>query len=186
MLGAPPSIEVGVNLWCVGGQLICSVGASFNSECGGGTIGWESPVDCSGNWILSDPSFNGSLPGGSGSGSGSGSDCADYTTAIASVSLAALGVHMKGTGDHLHDVILQYTGEDFTPDCPCQEMIAKMNRWGVVGTRQHRKEIVEQLREEASQRGWWRYLVRIPGARWPLRWMVKEAIRRSGQGSVVS
>ncbi len=82
-------------------------------------------------------------------------------------------------GDHLHKVIRECTGEDFEPDCECDKYIRRMNRYGVAWARKHFAVIVEKLRREATRRRWWRLLARLPGVRFPLRAMVREAIRRS-------
>lgn len=88
---------------------------------------------------------------------------------------------MNGTrvGDHLHDVIREWTGENFTPACGCERWMRKMNRGGVPWTRSHLWMIVKKLRIEAGQRKWWRQLAKLPGVQFPIRAMVLEAIGRA-------
>jgi len=41
-----------------------------------------------------------------------------------------------------------------TETCNCEEMITKMNRWGVEGCKTHRKEIVDHLEKSYSALTW--------------------------------
>lgn len=85
----------------------------------------------------------------------------------------------KGTGDHLHDIIKAWTGQDFRPGCGCEKWLRKMNRGGPTWTANHLEMIVEKLRREATKRRWWKFFARMPGVRFPIRTMVLESIRRS-------
>lgn len=85
----------------------------------------------------------------------------------------------KGPGDHLHESILKWTGETVTKTCACKNRIKKMNQWGPRGCRRHLREIVGWLRGEARKRRWWRYAVTLPGARFFIRRLVLDAIRRA-------
>lgn len=88
---------------------------------------------------------------------------------------------MQGAGDHLHQIIRELTGEDFSPDCECRKWIRRMNRRGPAWVRRPRVTavIVRVLREEAGNRGWLKILTRIPGAGGPIAWMIHEACRRA-------
>lgn len=58
-------------------------------------------------------------------------------------------------------------------------MIIKMNKNGPAWCRENIQEILTVMREEATQRRWWRFLVAIPGTSRPMVWMIEEAIRRA-------
>jgi hypothetical protein len=84
----------------------------------------------------------------------------------------------KGPGDYLHDTILYWVGESPTSDCQCNSRIVQMNAWGPAGCREHRDEIVDWLVDEATNRGWWKYAVAVPGSRYFIKRMVLEAIKK--------
>jgi hypothetical protein len=89
-----------------------------------------------------------------------------------------------GVGDHLHELILRWFGEDFAENCGCRSYVDKMNAWGVEGCRRRIDRIVRHLYVEAHKRGllesnivtgrW----MKQAGARMVCRWMVMRAIRR--------
>lgn len=85
----------------------------------------------------------------------------------------------KGTGDHLHDVIREWTGAEMSSGCRCGLWTRAMNRRGVQWCINHRDMIVTKLRREAAKRKWWRFLAGIPGVEYPLQRMVQAAINRS-------
>ena len=86
----------------------------------------------------------------------------------------------RGPGDHLHTIIRTFTGEDLA-DCSCAKWIERMNKWGADGCEKRLERIIKHLQREARERDWWKLLAKVPGARWPLRWMITEAIRRSSK-----
>ena len=86
---------------------------------------------------------------------------------------------MPGAGTHLHRLIKKFTGQDYSPSCSCRETVADMDKNPPQWSLDNIDKILRKLRVEASQRGWWKYLVQIPGASKPIRWLVKEAVRRA-------
>jgi len=100
------------------------------------------------------------------------------STRISEPAFPAAGTTHKGPGDHLHDLIRRWLGQD-VGDCHCQEWIDRMNAWGPDECRDHVGEIVSHILAEAKNRGWWKVLANMPGARWAIRQMVNEAIGRS-------
>ena len=59
------------------------------------------------------------------------------------------------------------------------EDIEKMNAWGPEKCLEKMDEIVERMRSEAGKRKWWKYLNQIPGAQYPIKFMVRKAIKRA-------
>ena len=84
-----------------------------------------------------------------------------------------------GPGDWLHVRLLQLVGEGPTHSCGCENRIAQCNAWGPAGCREHLSEIVDWLREQANNKGWWKYLNKLPGARWAVERIVLWAIAKS-------
>lgn len=84
---------------------------------------------------------------------------------------------LKGVGDHLHDLILQWTLAGPTTDCGCASMMARMNCWGVDGCLRRTDRIVRYLLRQARKRGW--KLATWPGAKLVARQMVASAIGRA-------
>jgi hypothetical protein len=93
-------------------------------------------------------------------------------------------VIQKGPGDHLHDLILRWFGEEPTEACGCNSYINKMNAWGVEGCRRRIDRIARRLFVEAGRRRlldsriptWGR--AKLAGAKWTCRWLVQRAIVR--------
>jgi hypothetical protein len=86
----------------------------------------------------------------------------------------------RGPGDCLHDAIFYWTGEIPNDDCPCLDYIRRMNRWGPRKCRQRIRVIVGWLRNEAKKRKWvLRFGVAVPGVRFAIRRLVKNAIKES-------
>lgn len=85
------------------------------------------------------------------------------------------------TGTYLHEAIKRWTGESYTTGCGCQSMVAKMNRWGPDGCREHLDEIVNKMTKEAKKRGWKNSLLAsIPiASKAGMRAMVLLAIRKA-------
>jgi len=88
-----------------------------------------------------------------------------------------------GPGDWLHVRLLQLIGESPSHSCGCENRIAQMNTWGAVECREHLSEIVDWLREQANNKGWWKYLNKLPGARWAVEKIVLWAIVKSEKES---
>ena len=88
---------------------------------------------------------------------------------------------MAGAGTHLHRLIKRWTRQDYTANCGCKNMVRRMNKHGPAWCRTNIDAILAKMRAEATNRGWWKFLVKIPGATAPMRWMILEAIRRSEQ-----
>jgi hypothetical protein len=85
-----------------------------------------------------------------------------------------------GPGTFLKQAIARWTGEDPDGECGCGDWIRAMNRHGPVWCRNHLRQIVRHIREEAKDRGWMLTLVAaIPGVRWPIRHLVLTAIEQS-------
>lgn len=59
----------------------------------------------------------------------------------------------KGVGDHLHDIVLERTGNDSLGCGACREMIQKMNAWGPDGCEQHADEIIDHLLSQVDKLG---------------------------------
>lgn len=74
-----------------------------------------------------------------------------------------------------------------TDDCGCDAKVCQMDRWGVAGCREHRRDIVGWLKAQQMRRGWGAKLtaaavaVRQPWFRLldPLGSLVDEALRRA-------
>lgn len=99
--------------------------------------------------------------------------------------LAYIGRHVtprvKGVGDHLHDIIVEWFGAQPDRDCGCNDMIQKMNVWGPDGCREHRQEIIDKLMEQKTRLSvWLRAAISVAGAiaRAVCGEMLDEAIRR--------
>lgn len=58
------------------------------------------------------------------------------------------------TGNFLHSIVHNMTGEDFLPGCGCRDMMSKMADWGPDGCREHLEEIVDKMQSEGKKRGW--------------------------------
>ena len=82
-----------------------------------------------------------------------------------------------GPGTILHRMIKERTGEDYTPECGCNDMVRRMNAWGPSGCRAHIDEIVTKMHTEAKNRPKWKLLVALPGAKLVIKRMVLSAIR---------
>ncbi len=83
--------------------------------------------------------------------------------------------HVKGPGDHLHDMIRFWTRAEPEQGCGCDELIAKMNAWGSA-CREHADEIVAHMMEEAKKRGW--KSASMPGAATVAKSLVYWSVRR--------
>lgn len=82
----------------------------------------------------------------------------------------------SGPGDFLHLIILKRVGEGPTRKCNCEDRIREMNAWGPDGCRENIEKIVGWLVAEANKRGWWRFVVAVPGSRYFVKRMVLSAI----------
>jgi hypothetical protein len=69
----------------------------------------------------------------------------------------------KGPGDHLHDLILRWFGEEPTDARGCNSYVNMMNAWGVEGCRRRIDRIARKLFVESRRRGLLES--RIPGIR---------------------
>jgi len=58
-----------------------------------------------------------------------------------------------GPGSHLHAILAQL-GVQPKDSCGCGEMMAKMDRWGSDGCREHREEILAHLTEAYHHASW--------------------------------
>ena len=61
---------------------------------------------------------------------------------------------LQSTGDHLHALVKKDIGAKMQTGCNCPGWITKMNAWGPAGCREHRKEIIDHMIEEAERRKW--------------------------------
>lgn len=52
------------------------------------------------------------------------------------------------------EIILNGMNAKKVGGCNCNEMISKMNRWGITGCREHRAEIVEHLKAAYKETSW--------------------------------
>lgn len=59
----------------------------------------------------------------------------------------------SGVPFHLHQIILEKTGEDFLPGCGCHDMMMQMQEWGIDGCKEHIEEIVDKMQSEGKKRG---------------------------------
>ena len=84
-----------------------------------------------------------------------------------------------GPGTILHRKIKNRTGEDYTPNCGCNDMVRRMNAWGPSGCREHLDEIVNKMLAEAKNRPKWKLLASLPGAKIVMKRMVLSAIREA-------
>ena len=84
-----------------------------------------------------------------------------------------------GPGDWLHILILRWFKEQPTQKCGCESRITQMNAWGIEGCREHLEEIVDWLYREACDRGWWKYVAKVPGSKIIIRRMVRKAIAKA-------
>lgn len=66
---------------------------------------------------------------------------------------AAPEVQQHGPGTELK-TMLASVGIQPGANCPCREMMRKMNRWGVAGCREHRGEIVMHIQQQMQGRSW--------------------------------
>ena len=85
----------------------------------------------------------------------------------------------RGPGTILHRMIKKRTGEDYTPDCGCNDMVRRMNAWGPSGCREHLDEIVTKMHTEAKNRPKWKLLASLPGVKLFMKRMVLAAIREA-------
>lgn len=60
----------------------------------------------------------------------------------------------EGPGTELKKIIEQLGVSEFR-DCGCLAMVRKMNKWGIDGCREHRQEIIDKLKANAKEYGWW-------------------------------
>jgi len=81
------------------------------------------------------------------------------------------------TGNRLHAIIKQWTGQDYKPDCGCEAVVKQMNSHTPQWTLDNMPMILEKLRTAAANRKWWNLLAKIPGAKFPLRWMIRQAVK---------
>jgi hypothetical protein len=58
-----------------------------------------------------------------------------------------------GVGDHLHELVFRWFGEDFVENCGCRFYVAKMNAWGVEGCRRRMDRNARHLLGGAHRRG---------------------------------
>ena len=82
-----------------------------------------------------------------------------------------------GPGDHLHALIIQFTGESTKLGCGCKDRINQMNRWGVVGCTKNIDRIVTWMQEEATKRGW--KSAKWLGSKMAIKLLIRLAIRRA-------
>ena len=84
------------------------------------------------------------------------------------------------TGDHLKAMILAWTRESPNASCGCQEYVNRMNALGPRRCRKHIDAIVAKIRREARKRGWFpKIAANLPGAKYPIRQLVRTAIERA-------
>jgi hypothetical protein len=87
------------------------------------------------------------------------------------------------TGEHLHAMVKQILRIDFWAGCGCKELAEEMDSHEPAWTLQpaNFKRIVNKMRTTAKRAPKWklRILARLPGARFPIRAMVREAVRRA-------
>jgi hypothetical protein len=57
------------------------------------------------------------------------------------------------TGDILHEIIRDKTGQDVSPGCGCRQAIYRMNQYGPAWAREHVDEITAVMLQEAEIRG---------------------------------
>ena len=82
-----------------------------------------------------------------------------------------------GPGDHLHALIIQFTGETTKLGCGCKDRINQMNRWGVAGCTKNINRIVNWMQEEATKRGW--KSAKWLGSKTAIKLLIRLAIRRA-------
>ncbi len=82
-----------------------------------------------------------------------------------------------GPGTELHKLLSRIAGEAPTATCGCKDRIARMDRWGPDGCREHLDEIVDWLLKEAEERGW--KSTRWLGSRLAVKTLVRWAIRQA-------
>lgn len=94
---------------------------------------------------------------------------------------ASVSAVRKGAGDFLHGRILELFDENIMATCNCASWIARMNAWGPAGCREHYKEIVDHLLDEAKKLDWWKHLAKIPIVPrwWISRNLVMPSIRQA-------
>jgi hypothetical protein len=96
------------------------------------------------------------------------------------VALLALQPPPYDTGDILHGLVKETTGQDVSPGCGCRRKIWEMNQYGPSWAREHVDEIVMVMLEEAQTRG---LIVRLDSpvgpnaAPWAAKRLVMRAIR---------
>ena len=86
-------------------------------------------------------------------------------------------IKLIGPGDHLHALIIQFTGETTKLGCGCKDRINQMNRWGVAGCIKNIDRIVNWMQEEATKRGW--KSAKWLGSKTAIKLLIRLAIRRA-------
>lgn len=85
-----------------------------------------------------------------------------------------------GTGSHLHAIIKSWTGQDYTPQCRCKQLVKEMDSHPPEWSEQNFNRILRQMRSEAGRRSWWaKIALAVPGVQAPIKLMIRTAIQRS-------
>jgi hypothetical protein len=86
------------------------------------------------------------------------------------------------TGDHLHAIFREWFHQDYSPGCSCRETVRDMNAHPPEWSVENMRSITKKIRDEINKRKWWGKLVaNIPGIKYPVRWIVLEAVRRASR-----
>lgn len=87
------------------------------------------------------------------------------------------------TGEHLHELVKTWLRLDFWEGCGCKELAAEMDRHPPEWSLKPRNftRIVSKMRATVRKAPKWRVriMARIPGVKFPIRAMVREAVRRA-------
>jgi hypothetical protein len=89
---------------------------------------------------------------------------------------------MAGPGTHLHCILKRRFHQNFLRGCGCEKLVKEMDEAGPTGCREPAtlKRIVKHMRKEAQKRGFFlKVAASLPGAGWPMRQLVLEAIRQA-------
>ena len=96
----------------------------------------------------------------------------------ASACIGAVMAKVSTTGDRLHDLIRRYLHQDYRPGCGCKKVVEQMNSHAPAWTIDNMPMLVGKLQQAARERNWWTKLaVSLPGNKYPIRFMIREAVR---------
>ena len=84
-----------------------------------------------------------------------------------------------GAGSHLHQIIVTWFKQNFSPTCTCRETVEAMDKnvpqWSI----DHMDEIVAKIRVELQNLGWFGKLADKLPVRRPLRKLIRMAVERA-------